>query len=361
MRLARLPILFALAPPLLAQAAAISSPTLQRTRAVWFVQSENPVGAEVGFAWEPLPWNDAAAKAWDGAPGTRLPLGNEAWAALETFTELAFGKVEVKAGNYYALLEKDKSGWRLGLLDPEKVRASQRAPGIAKDEAFVAAIPLQVEGMLADAKEALAAAWEPAKGGGSATLVLKFGPYILRAEAKVRGSDGASPIALPDPRGSSRILFYKAKGNPKGERTAFAVVDHGIVAWNDKLAQEAAAMRAGTRWRLGKDWATTLDTNVPLLLGGKKLAPGSWHLTLGKTKDGWQLAVSSAAEDHQKKLDGFAASHVSPVLEVPMPSAPLSPPADKLQITFASEGGTTQLVVVFGPERLTVPIALGKS
>ncbi len=358
----RLPLLVlpALATSLLAQAPAITATSLQRTRAVWFVQSENPIGAEVGFAWEPLPWNDAAAKAWDGAPGTRLPLGNEAWAALETFTELEFGKVEVKAGNYYALIEKDKSGWRLGLLDAQKVRAAQRAPGIAKDEALVAAIPLQVEAMLADAREPLGATWEPAKGGGSATLVLKFGPYLLRSEAKVRGSEGASPIALPDPRASSRALFYKAKGNPKGERTAFAVIDHGLVTWNDKVAQQAAALRTSERWRLGKDWATTLDTNVPLLLGGKKLAPGSWHLTLGKTKDGWQLAVSSAAEDHKNKLDGFAASHVSPVLEVPMAGAPLSPPADKLQVAFVSEGNTTQLVIAFGPERLTLPVALGK-
>jgi hypothetical protein len=175
------------------------------------------------------------------------------------------------------------------------------------------------------------------------------------ARAQATGGTGGEPVD-----GAGIEHEVEVKGNPKGERTAFAVIDHGIVAWSDKVAQQAAALRTGERWRLGKDWATTLDTNVPLLLGGKKLAPGSWHLTLGKTKDGWQLAVSSAAEDHKNKLDGFAASHVSPVLEVPMAGAPLSPPADKLQVAFVSEGNTTQLVIAFGPERLALPVALGK-
>src|SRR5262245_41561317 len=85
----------------------VTSPSLQRTRAVWFVQSENPVGAEVGFLWQPLPWNDAVSKAWEAPPGTRIALGYDAWAALETFTQLEFGKVEVKAGSWYAMLEKD--------------------------------------------------------------------------------------------------------------------------------------------------------------------------------------------------------------------------------------------------------------
>lgn len=358
MRALSLLVLPALATSLLAQA--VTSTSLQRTRAVWFVQSENPIGAEVGFAWEPLPWSDAASKAWDGAPGTRIALGSDAWAALETFTDLEFGKVEVKAGNYYAMLDKDKAGFRLGLLDAEKARSLQLAPGGGKLP-FVAAIPLQADTTTGgDQNAPLGAAWEPAKGGGTAALVLTWGAHRLRAEAKVQGSDGASPVALPDPRGCSRVLFFKGKGNPSGERNGFAVLDHGIVAWNDQRNEERGELTPGKRWRLGKDWATTLDTNVPLLLGGKKLAPGSWHLTLGRTKDGWQLAVSSAAEDHKKKLDGFAAQHVSPVLEVPMAGAPLSPPADKLQVAFVAEGAATLLVIAFGPERLTLPVALGK-
>jgi hypothetical protein len=337
----------------------ITSPSLQRTRAVWFVQSENPVGAEVGFAWQPLPWDDAVTKAWEAAPGTRIALGHDVWAALETFTQLEFGKVEVKPGSWYAMLEKDKNGARLALLDADKARALQLAPGGGK-QPFVATIPLQVDKNDGDGKAALDVKWEAPKEGGTATLVLTWGPHRMRAEAKVRGSEAASPIVLPDQRGCSRTLFWKGKGNPSGERNAFAVIDHGVVAWNDKLAQEAAGMKPGTRWRLGKDWATTLDTNVALTLGDKKLGAGCWHLTLGRTKDGWQLVVSNAAADLASKLDGFAAQYVTAVLEVPMQRAGSSPLADKLQVAFAGEGNALQLVVAFGPERLSVAVAPGK-
>ena len=84
---------------------------------------------------------------------------------------------------------------------------------------------------------------------GTAALVLKLGPHVLRADAKVRGSDGTSPAAFPDKRGASRVLYFEGKGNPSGERNGFAVIDHGVVAWNDELAREAAQMKPGARWR----------------------------------------------------------------------------------------------------------------
>ena len=76
-------------------------------------------------------------------------------------------------------------------------------------------------------------------------------------------------------------------------------------------------------------------------------------MTLGRTKDGWQLVVSSAAADLKNKLDGFAAQYVTAVLEVPMQSAASSPPADKLQVAFAGEGMRCSCWS-------TVPVALGK-
>jgi hypothetical protein len=52
------------------------------------------------------------------------------------------------------------------------------------------------------------------------------------------------------------------------------VLDHGLPRWTKELHETWHGLRPGTTWRLGKDWATTLDTNRTLLLGGKELAPG---------------------------------------------------------------------------------------
>jgi hypothetical protein len=198
---------------------------------------------------------------------------------------------------------------------------------------------------------ALRAEWKNGDGG-RAELTLQFGPHSLRAEAAVGGAENAQAYSFPDPRGCSRIAFGK---------TAFAVVDHGLPAWSDEHASEAKAFPVGTKWRLGKDWATTLDTNVPLVLGASPLAAGSWHLTLARTAKGWNLVLSSAAADHRAKLDGFAAAYVKPVLEVPLTGTALPEAAKKLAITFVADGDKTSLAIAFGPERLAVPVALAKT
>jgi hypothetical protein len=353
--LPRLLVICVLTVPLLGQTPFISDPAVSRTRAVWFVESENPIGAEVGFAHAASPAGETTAKAWsDAKPGARLALGTAAWAALETFTNLEFGSTAVKAGNYYCVLERGKDAWTLGLLDPEKVRAAQLPPGVAKGQPLVAAIPLAASER---ADGALQAEWQPGAKAEAIALVLGVGTRTLRAAATVKGAGIAPPLVFPDRRGGSRVTF----GPTDAAKVPFAVVDHGVVPWNAQRTEEAKEIATGKRWRLGKDWATTLDTNAPLTLGGKKLAPGSWHLTLGKTKDGWNLVLSSAAADHKGRIDGFAADFVNAALEVPVQRSTAAAASDALRIAFEANGGVLELAITFGTERLAIAVAPGKS
>jgi hypothetical protein len=344
-----------LAVPLYGQAPTITDPAVVRTRAVWFVESQNPIGAEVGFAHAAAPANEAIAKVWtDAKPGTRIALGTASWAALETFTELKFGSVAVKAGNYYCVLERGKDAWTLGLLDPEKVRGAQLPPGIAKGQPLVAALPLAAS---ESTDNGLQAAWEAGAQADAIALVLGVGAHTLRANATVKGAGSKAPAVFPDERGGSRVTF----GPADAAKVPFAVVDHGVVAWNAERASAAKAMPIGNRWRLGKDWATTFDSNAPLTLGGKKVAAGSWHLTLAKTKDGWNLVLSPAEADHKAKVDGFGADFVHAALEVPVQRSTASTASEKLRIAFEENGGKLELAITFGSERLAVALAPGKS
>lgn len=341
---------------LCAAAQTSSAPALQRTRAVWFGQSENPIAAEIGLSFEALPWDAAAKKAWDGPAGTRLPLAHAAWAELATFTDLTFGKTAVKGGAYYVVLEKAKNGVCLGLLDASKVRAGQLPPGLGKGVPLVAAISLHAD---EEDKEirALGAVFETSSNAGKVDLVLKYGPHTLRAKADVKGAANASPMAFPDPRRASRTTFSTS---PDG-RELFATVDHGMLVWTDQHKAQADQLKVGAHWRLGKDWATTLDTNTPLALDGKKLPVGSWHLTMAKTKDGWDLIVSSATADYASKLDGFAADYVTPVLSLPLQRDAEASKVDELRIAFVTADKVTRLVITFGGEQFATTVALGKS
>lgn len=337
-----------------ATAQTISQPAMQRTRAVWFVQADKPIAAEIGLSFEALPWNDAVNQLWTGAVGTRLPLANGAWAELATFTDLVFGKTTVKGGAYYVVLEKGKNGRSLGLLDASKVRAAQLPPGVAKGLPLVASIPLTHE---SDEGEVgpLRAVFEPAATGGTVDLVVRYGPHTLRAKGEVKGAATAAPRAQPDPRTASRATFVSSDG-----RELFAVVDHGTLVWTDAHKQQAAALKVGARWRLGKDWATTLDTNTPLQLGSKKVMPGSWHLTMAKTRDGYELCVSDARADYEGKLDAFAADQVRPVLVVPLQRDSEVAKVDELRIAFVTADKVTRLVITFGGEQFATTVALAK-
>lgn len=340
-----------LAVGLCAQTTTPTEPTWQRTRAVWFGNDATPtVVAEVGFGWEAVPHGDDAEQAFAGAKdGDRLPLGTAAWATFETFTDCEFGSVKVRGGQYYAALERTPAGWSLALLDTAKVRTAQLLPTTPRKVPAVATIPLAH----ADGDgTALAAEWQLRDDG--ARLVLRCGRHTLTADATVQGCKGAFPLAQPMARGAVRLAF----ADPKDGAQPFVLLDHGQPRWNDALTDAGKQLAPGKRWRLGQDWPTTLETNVPLTIAGKKLAAGSWHLTLAKAKgDGWNLVLSEATADFAARIDGFAPDRVTPVLEVPLRRGKAEATSDTLAIGFVADGKQQRLVITYGDQQLHAPVA----
>lgn len=335
--------------------AAATAPPWHRARAVWFGDGASvSIAAEVGVGFEAVPFDDGARLAFDGAkPGERIALGRTVWSTLETFTALDCGGVAVASGQYYAALERTADGWALALLDADAVRAKGLLPSGATVAPALVRLPLRAA---ADGSgTAVAADWQLRDGG--ARLHLQVGPHELVTDVRVEGSAGAFPLAQPEARRCSRLAFAPAKDDAQ----RFAAVDHGAPPWNDERDAAVAAMPVGGRWRLGQDWPTTLEINAPITLGGKRLAAGSWHLTLAKAKGGrWNLIVSDARADFAAKIDGFAPEQVRTVLEVPLRAARAPSPAGALSVEFAREGNQAQLAITFGELRLDVPLGAAK-
>jgi DUF2911 family protein len=63
-------------------------------------------------------------------------------------------------------------------------------------------------------------------------------------------------------------------------------------------------MTKGKTWRLGKDFWTVLDTNVPLKIAGKEVAAGTYYLGLFRSADGsaWSLAFYRTFEGPRSPL-----------------------------------------------------------
>lgn len=338
--------------PLAAQQATTYTADLQRARAIWFQTTSNAVASEVGVSFAPRQFDDATRRSFENATaGTRWPLAERFWPEFACFTEVEFGSVRIPAGSYAMVLVKTADGFGLGLLDGDKVRAALEPPATAPRLPLLATIPLQSGpgngsplqlSLVADGND------------GRFALVLQFGPNRWSATGRAKGTPKTTPIVMADARASWRLDGPAVDG-----KAPFAVLDHGLPRWTKELHETWHGLRPGTTWRLGKDWATTLDTNRTLLLGGKELAPGLWHLSLTKTPDGWNLNATSAVADYRAKIDPRS-GRGSSVLSVPMRTVSVKPACEELRVQCNADGAGFDLAIQFGLEELTVPFGFAK-
>jgi hypothetical protein len=338
--------------PLAAQQATTYAADLQRARAIWFQTTSNAVASEVGVSFAPRQFDDATRRSFENATaGTRWPLAERFWPEFACFTEVEFGSVRIPAGSYALLLVKTADGFGLGLLDGDKLRKDLEPPGVAANQPLLATIPMQSgPGNGSTLQLSLVADGDD----GRFALVVQFGLHRFHTVGRAKGTPKTPPIVMADARSSWRLDGPAVDG-----KAPFAVLDHGLPRWTKELHETWHGLRPGTTWRLGKDWATTLDTNRTLLLGGKELAPGLWHLSLAKTPDGWNLNVTSAVADYRAKIDPRS-GRGSSVLSVPMRSVSVKPACEELRVQCNADGAGFDLAIQFGLEELTVPFGFAK-
>lgn len=100
-----------------------------------------------------------------------------------------------------------------------------------------------------------------------------------------------------DRRGTNVIMF-------SDNSIAFVAVTWSAPQWKADYDKPGMLDRfKGQNVRLGKNWWTSLDTSVPLEIGGQKLAAGTYFLGLHYTKDGkFHLVAFDAKKAMQKSL-----------------------------------------------------------
>src|SRR4029079_2539771 len=124
--------------------------------------------------------------------------------------------------------------------------------------------------------------------------------------------DKKSPIvALSEPalgeRGTSRILYWNQE---KDMAVAAVAVDFGRPVWKKEYedAGRFDLMTKGKVWRLGNDYWTILDSNLPIKIAGRHIRVSLQYLGLDRSPDGsrWSLAFIDPVKVRRSRLDGFA-------------------------------------------------------
>src|SRR2546422_10299798 len=105
-------------------------------------------------------------------------------------------------------------------------------------------------------------------------------------------------------RGTTRVGYWN---NEKNQGAGQFAIDYGRPVWRKEYEDTANfdKMTKGKVYRLGSNYWTTLDTDIPLTVAGKSIPAGQWYLGLHRSEDGatWSLAFIDPAKARAAHLD----------------------------------------------------------
>lgn len=180
-----------------------------------------------------------------------------------------------------------------------------------------------------------------------------------------------APAATPRPRPPAAARETVA-ATLNGKKVA---IDYGRPALNGRKVDELVAQLPADRvWRAGANEVTTLTTDTPLLIGGKKVpagkysvyvhapATGDWALILN-TDPGVPLKTIFPAAPPERAdhlwpiLDGYAKIAGKEVVRVPMKSVPAREPMDRFLIGLdPAVGGASAITLTWGDRAWKVDV-----
>src|SRR5262245_39347891 len=181
---------------------------------------------------------------------------------------------------------------------------------------------------------------------------------MLQAQSK----KGIIAEAEPDlgERGTSRVLYW----NQDTDIAAGAItVDFGRPAWRKEYEDTGRfdAMTKGKVWRLGNNYWTILDSNLPIKIAGRDIPIGLWYLGLDRSADGktWSLAFIDPIKARKVRADGFTMETVPVECKVPMTAEQPGAVTEKLTLALSAAKDDIRKVtlrVSWGRLQLMAPV-----
>ena len=189
-------------------------------------------------------------------------------------------------------------------------------------------------------------------------IAILFGLGLLSMAASALAQDQKKPLS---PRGTAATqVGGKWAAAKEGEEPRFSggkwiEVDSGRPTLRGRKSVFGSGADYGKKvnagapvWRVGANQTTMLTTEVPITLGGKTIAPGTYDLFVDLKETGWTLIVSTqptqAKYDPKDKTAIWGSYDYDPkydVVRVPMTMAKLGHSVDQFTIAFLdmSEAG----------------------
>ncbi|HSR51209.1 MAG TPA: DUF2911 domain-containing protein [Acidobacteriota bacterium] len=189
---------------------------------------------------------------------------------------------------------------------------------------------------------------------------LASGPVQQSAEdAKAYGVYGQ----VVEERASTRIgYWYRNVNAGLGE----VVVTYGRPLWKPEYDQQFDAMTRGKMWRMGDNFWSIFDTQLPVTLGGVEIEPGIYYLAVRRSaQDDWELVFVDQRKARRKMLDSYDVrtrpQEIPILFSVPLNFEKTSEKVEKLTVIFeldkpAKDRGRLRLT--WGDFALSAPIVV---
>jgi hypothetical protein len=163
-------------------------------------------------------------------------------------------------------------------------------------------------------------------------------------------------------RGTTRIGYWN---NEKNMGAGQFAIDYGRPVWRKEYEDTAKfdAMTKGKVYRLGSNFWTTLDTDMPLTIAGKTIPAGNWYLGLHRSEDGavWSLVFIDPAKARAAHVDASEIERAPVAFKAPMTVEQAAEAKEKLTIDLVFQRGDLKnvtLKIAWGKMQLSAPISV---
>lgn len=193
----------------------------------------------------------------------------------------------------------------------------------------------------------------------ASAVLLCMASLIQAQENKPRPKIGAFGSDSPE-RGTTRVGYWN---NEKNMGAGQFAIDYGRPVWRKEYEDTANfdKMTKGKVYRLGSNFWTTLDTDIPLTIAGKSIPAGMWYLGLHRSEDGatWSLVFIDPVKARAAHIDASEIERAEVAHKAPMTVVQAANSKEKLTIDLIFQKGNLKdvtLKIAWGKMELTAPI-----
>ena len=157
-------------------------------------------------------------------------------------------------------------------------------------------------------------------------------------------------------RGSARVFYWFGDGS-----AGQVEISYGRPDWKPEYGAFLTEP-GGPRWRFGENFWTTLDTNMPLTIGGVDLDVGQYYLVLhNDAEHGLRLLALDPQAVRRLRLDAYEANETEGGIAIPLQHQETGAVAGRLAIDLRvdrTQKDRAVLTVRFGGHTLSAPVVM---